>query len=140
MSTRERRRRESPGQRTGKKLIRLWIILTGIVVLLIFYSVSLYRNFSQPSALDLKLPSSVVNDSASSILIHIPNDSLFYYNDIPLSLSEIEDKLKWEINKTGNSKDLIIDIQAGEGVAAAKVVRIMDIALRLDITARLVPN
>ena len=109
--------------------------LTDIIFLLLIFFM-LTSSIVSPNALNLKLPSSSSKTVAPpTISISIDEKGNFYYGTKKSSLTTIKSKLRSEVRKASNPKDVTVTINAEERADIKYVVQIMDIALQLNIGA-----
>ncbi len=109
--------------------------LTDIIFLLLIFFM-LTSSIVSPNALNLKLPSSSSKTVAPpTISISIERGGKFYYGTKRASLSEIKGKLRSEVRKASNPKDVTVTINAEKSAEIEHVVSIMDLALQLNIGA-----
>lgn len=109
--------------------------LTDIIFLLLIFFM-LTSNFVKQNALNLKLPSSNSETVAPrSVSVSIKKGGKYYLNTTPMSFSNLSKAIRSEIGQQSNNDKATITILAERGAEIEHVVRIMDLANKMGISA-----
>lgn len=104
-----------------------------IFLLLMFFMLT--SKFVTPNALNLSLPSSSATTMASPALaVSITAAGKFYLDKTPISETALENGLKAKIKSLGKDiKTTTITVVAEQGTAIENVVKVLDVANRLQV-------
>ena len=109
--------------------------LTDIIFLLLIFFMLTSTLVSQ-NALNLKLPSSNSQTIApQSLAVSIERSGKYYLNGKQMSFGDVERNLKSMVSGSDNRQNSTISIFAESGTSIDHVVKVMDLALRLNIKA-----
>ena len=109
--------------------------LTDIIFLLLIFFM-LTSTLVSPNALNLKLPSSTSKTVApATISVSIKKSGQFYYETTAVRFSELKSRVRSEVRKASDPKKITVVINAETGTPIEHVVKIMDMALQMNIGA-----
>ncbi len=124
-TTTKRRRRNTGGQ-IKQRLIRLWGIFIGIIVLMLVLGRSVYQ--SSNTLADIFQPS-----SSHTSYLTLETDQIFLYKEMPMNSSEFRKALLREVVKTGQTEGFMLDITVCHGADMTDLRYATELARQLDI-------
>lgn len=109
--------------------------LTDIIFLLLIFFM-LTSNLVSPNALNLKLPGSNSRAEAPpTVSVSVITTGDFYVGKEPVAASDLENRIRTEVQKEDNPEKATIVINAETGTPIEYVVEIMEVARKLKIGA-----